>query len=158
MEKYITMISYECWGISNQRKLKCLFNRLFRLPTEEMRSPASLAHMRGTHNWHGLLAQRAIVVESIFLFSECDVHTKCFQGITRGHNNYGYRDGLVQERRNSSALAMELQLSCTNPLTYTCTCFDKLDKHWVRYCLDTTWSNKPLLDVIMTLNLWNKIQ
>ena len=24
-------------------------------------------------------------------------------------------DGLVQERRNSSALAMELRLSCTNP-------------------------------------------
>ena len=27
-------------------------------------------------------------------------------------------DGLVQERRNSSALAMELCLSCTNPLIY----------------------------------------
>ena len=26
-----------------------------------------------------------------------------------------YFDGLVQERRNSSALAMELRLSCTNP-------------------------------------------
>ena len=26
-------------------------------------------------------------------------------------------DGLVQERRNSSALAMEFRLSCTNPLT-----------------------------------------
>ena len=25
-------------------------------------------------------------------------------------------DGLVQERRNSSALAMELRLSCINPL------------------------------------------
>ena len=29
---------------------------------------------------------------------------------------YMYIDGLVQERRNSSALAMELHLSCTNPL------------------------------------------
>ena len=28
--------------------------------------------------------------------------------------NYQY-DGLVQERRNSSVLAMELRLSCTNP-------------------------------------------
>ena len=27
-------------------------------------------------------------------------------------------DGLVQERRNSSALAMELRLSCTNPSKY----------------------------------------
>ena len=26
-----------------------------------------------------------------------------------------YLDGLVQERRNSSALAMELRLSCINP-------------------------------------------
>ena len=30
----------------------------------------------------------------------------------------GYVDGLVQERRNSSALAMELRLSCSNPLMY----------------------------------------
>ena len=28
----------------------------------------------------------------------------------------GYTDGLVQERRNSSALAMELCLSCTKPV------------------------------------------
>ena len=27
-------------------------------------------------------------------------------------------DGLVQERRNSSALAMELHISCTNPYKY----------------------------------------
>ena len=27
-------------------------------------------------------------------------------------------DGLVQERRNSSALAMELRLSCTKPSIY----------------------------------------
>ena len=27
-----------------------------------------------------------------------------------------YIDGLVQERRNSSVLAIELHLSCTNPL------------------------------------------
>ena len=29
-------------------------------------------------------------------------------------------DGLVQERRNSSALAMELRLSCTNQSMYSC--------------------------------------
>ena len=33
-----------------------------------------------------------------------------------------YLDGLVQERRNSSALAMELRLSCINPLTYYVNC------------------------------------
>ena len=41
-----------------------------------------------------------------------------------------YIDGLGQERRNSSALAMELSLSCTNPLT----------SRWYRnsHCKDTT--------------------
>ena len=34
---------------------------------------------------------------------------------------YVYIDGLVQKRRNSSALAMELRLSCTNPLIYIST-------------------------------------
>ena len=28
-------------------------------------------------------------------------------------------DGLVQEKRNSSALAMELRITCTNPSNYT---------------------------------------
>ena len=35
-------------------------------------------------------------------------------------------DGLVQERRNSSALAMELHLSCTNPSICNAFC------HWLR--------------------------
>ena len=30
-----------------------------------------------------------------------------------------YINGLVQERRNSSALALELRLSCTNPSIYS---------------------------------------
>ena len=34
------------------------------------------------------------------------------------HNETTDFDGLVQERCNSSALAMELRLSCTNPSTY----------------------------------------
>ena len=29
-------------------------------------------------------------------------------------------DGLVQERCNSSAIAMELHVPCTNPLKYEC--------------------------------------
>ena len=35
-----------------------------------------------------------------------------------GYNMVLYINGLVQERRNSSALAMELHLSCTNPSIY----------------------------------------
>ena len=44
-------------------------------------------------------------------------------------------DGLVQERRNSSALAMELRLSCTNLSIYTPT----KTRWWLRIvavCLD----------------------
>ena len=33
-------------------------------------------------------------------------------------NTLRHVDGLVQERRNSSALVMELRLSCTNPSMY----------------------------------------
>ena len=32
--------------------------------------------------------------------------------------NISYIDGLMQERRNSHALAMELRLSCINPSIY----------------------------------------
>ena len=35
---------------------------------------------------------------------------------TRRRISQSYADGLLQERRNSIALAMELRLSCTNPL------------------------------------------
>ena len=40
-----------------------------------------------------------------------------------------YVDGLVQERRNSSALAMELRLSCPNPSM----CL-RQTASWIRYC------------------------
>ena len=38
--------------------------------------------------------------------------------LQRYHNLILHIDGSAQERRNSSALAMELHLSCTNPLIY----------------------------------------
>ena len=41
---------------------------------------------------------------------------------------YMYINGLVQESRNSSALAIELRLSCTNPSI----CVSILDYHWFR--------------------------
>ena len=40
------------------------------------------------------------------------------QPILMTHNSTANIDGLVQERRNSSALAMELHLFRTNPLIY----------------------------------------
>ena len=44
------------------------------------------------------------------------LHVYCF--LLLECNSMYYIDGLVQERRNSSALAMEFRLSCTNPLIY----------------------------------------
>ena len=41
-------------------------------------------------------------------------------------------DGLAQERHNSIANALELRLSCTNPLIYTCLCTSRcqeIDAH-----------------------------
>ena len=44
-------------------------------------------------------------------------------------------DGLVQERRNSSALAMELRLSCTNPSICRTELHSELrDAKWNRGC------------------------
>ena len=43
-------------------------------------------------------------------------------------------DGLVQKRRNSIALAMELHLSCTNPSIYSTTFFlKKMTDHECRF-------------------------
>ena len=38
--------------------------------------------------------------------------------VTKGAKASAQIHGLVQERRNSSALAIELRLSCTNPSTW----------------------------------------
>ena len=40
----------------------------------------------------------------------------CVQSDAHDRDGFGYVDGLVQERHNSSALAMELCLYCTKPL------------------------------------------
>ena len=52
-----------------------------------------------------------------------------------------YIGGLVQERRNSSALAMELCLSCTNPsiLGYS---FIRVGHHYIIYKFIYTFDDK----------------
>ena len=55
-----------------------------------------------------------------------------------GASNYcNYFDGLMQERRNSSALVMELRLSCTNPSTLSTTmpCKQQPIHRWIRNLL-----------------------
>ena len=49
---------------------------------------------------------------------------------------FHYFNGLVQERRNSSALAMELRLTCTNP---SISCAECIHNSWkMRICLSDT--------------------
>ena len=50
------------------------------------------------------LARKGLTKDSIFIF------------LNTMHPKVIHIDGLVQERRNSSATAMEFRLSCTNPL------------------------------------------
>ena len=49
-------------------------------------------------------------------------HDKTQQGMTRVRNSWDDIDELMQERRNSNALAMELRLSCTIPPIYAYLC------------------------------------
>ena len=51
----------------------------------------------------------------IWWYCKCDLVNSTFA------EHRSYIDGLVQERRNSSASAMELRLSCTNQSICTCT-------------------------------------
>ena len=60
----------------------------------------------GCHSWHLLRKMTTI-------YRECSVYLQSFFWAERV-------DGLVQEKRNSSALAMELCLSCTNPSVLVC--------------------------------------
>ena len=59
-------------------------------------------------------------------------------------NGMDHLDGLVQERRNSSALAMELRLSCINPSI--CAHFSKtLAEHWLFIFLDNSTAHRHAL-------------
>ena len=95
-------ISWHCRVVTSERyhlkwpgQLDCMFKSLFMLTLKEnIKALHCWPFVRGTHWW--ILPQRASYTPSI------SIH----------HIN-----GLVQERRNSIANAMELRLSCTNPST-----------------------------------------
>ena len=60
--------------------------------------------------------QRFWITCSSFMMSISRFHSVFCQAVCPVFANINiYINGLVQERRNSSALAMELRLSCTNP-------------------------------------------
>ena len=71
-------------------------------------------------------------------------------------NGYHF-DGLEQERRNSSALAMALRLSCTNPRfidnSFVCTFLNENDYILIQiplnYIPQSPMGNKSTLDKVM---------
>ena len=89
-------------------------------------------------------------------------------GKESGIRGRGHMDGLVQEKRNSSALAMELRLSCTNPSIWWTSIWCHVEisfkwkkEHWIRrhvndnQCILTWWgkmSAKPA-----GLNTWGHV-
>ena len=90
-----------------------------------------LVHHRGTISQKGLsrnvIITRCSVSHSLFDYGlMTDVTNFVNPKLDQGWPHWAilvpkldqHTDGLVQERRNSSALAMELHLSCTNPLIH----------------------------------------
>ena len=84
------------------------------------------------HNvhWWVLTLYRLNWFEKVYLFASCII-------------------GLVQERCNSSALAMELRLSCTYPLISS-----QLFCHLVKFLLEIGWQSPALLKSRYRVMTW----
>ena len=75
--------------------------------------------IKGLIKWCWECTDQCVLVTPVLVFLGGDWHwywlewvTGCIYVLSKSTDNV---DGLVQERRNSSALAMESRLSCTNP-------------------------------------------
>ena len=130
-------------GVSNHQRLDCLLNRFFRRRSKKTSKLRFTVLCDGNSPVTGEFpAQKASNVENDSIWwrrHDTVWHVGIYYDILfrpqmaatfyedKGYwallcckcqEFYGaswYIDGLVQERRNSSALAMELRLSCTNP-------------------------------------------
>ena len=70
--------------------------------------------------------------------------------------NVQYIDGLMQERRNSSALAMELRLSCMNPSIWQCYITEYIEnKIWIK-SEQTVYALRRVLFWYLFPKLWSK--
>ena len=63
--------------------------------------------------------EASIILEGVALNCGYTLHFY-FYPVWYEQSNQHYVDGLVQERRNSIANALELRLSCTNPSMWLC--------------------------------------
>ena len=69
---------------------------------------------------HGVNNQNASRFHEISMTIAIFDDSNMFQNNCPKLRKYIYTHGLVQQRCNSSALAMELRLSCTNPMICVC--------------------------------------
>ena len=94
-------------GISNHQPDDCLLNRLFRRRSKETSKLCVI----------GLCAGNSLVTGEFLALMASNTENVSIWWHHHGKAAYWhqYSDGLVQESCNSSALAMELFLSCTNP-------------------------------------------
>ena len=68
-------------------------------------------------NSHGIDVTCFAVVAFTYMLQACFTSTETIWRLSNPRNNF-HTDGLVQEKRNSSALGIELRLFGTNPLIY----------------------------------------
>ena len=90
-------------------------------------------------NSHGIDVTCFAVVAFTYMLQACLTSTETIWRLSNPRNNF-HTDGLVQEKRNSSALGIELRLFGTNPLIYwrcrRCVVFCI----YIRiYCLNKKW-------------------
>ena len=82
------------------------------------------SHGNDSWQWHHMSIMALKIPENLMIFfsNTCYVTTMKNQSSTSLFIcgwHLSHFDGLVQERRNSIANALELRLSCTNPSTYS---------------------------------------
>ena len=61
---------YQRNGVSNHRRIDCLFNRMFRRRSKKTKSSASLAFVKGIHRWSVYSRHKGPVTRKIFPFDD----------------------------------------------------------------------------------------
>ena len=111
------MTSHERQGVPNHWQLGCLFNSLFGLSTKKPLNCSTLLSLCEEDHW--------LTADSLYNGTVMRKAFPCYDVIVC------YLDGLMQERRNSSALAMELRLSCFNPSIWD----TRANTHLIALCI-----------------------
>ena len=108
--------------VSNHWRLYCLLRHLIRRTSKKTSKLRVTGLCEGNHRWPVDSIRKGPLTRILFRLMTSSCH---------GYISVWYTyDGLVQERRNSSALAMELRFSCTNP---SISGMWRTAKHWPQH-------------------------